>query len=558
MKKKFLSKMMMVALVFCSMFFISACSNLQKDVNIKSIEIVQSSVPLIIRVGEFDDAKIQMIVTYEDSSSEKIYVTSSMIPQKHLSCLETPGIYEIEIFFKGEKASLNVTIVEAATYLVEFYNGKEQLIERQYVTEGEDAVAPSENAYSMFGYEFIGWDRLFTDVSEDIKVYGVYSKLTTEDMNALVHEKMKNAFAYTYSNNYVMNMVGQDAQLSYHFDDKENKGYSQTKMFMEGELSYLINMTSDTIYSYSYDKESKAWKLYVEDLTDEDNKDMSEEERKLAAMFGSSFISILFDETTEWSYSYHLTENRNIYNVDAVFVSESDTEKLSFVFDDEKILSFKYEKYTNESSSSEAEISNNMLFDYKTEEFISIEDKTFFLATYNKARANTLAKTTLRYEEIEEGDGYYIVTNIANNKIYEYSTHNEEESGQRWIQKEQDVWYCYSQESNFNQKFEVSDAIIDDNLVQYVSDGQLVEFDSNVVAMVDCFECCFENGYTKLIITIFEDEYEMQMIYYIEKGLITKMEEIMPGEPKMTWLISYNPEDVEMVELPTDIEWTEN
>ena len=372
MKKKFLSKMMMVALVLCSMFLISACS-WQKDVNIKTIEIVEESVPIIIRVGEFDQAGIEMLITYEDNSTETISITSELISDEYLSCLETPGIYEIEILFKGEKVILNITIVEASTYMVEFYNGKEQLIDRQFVKSGEDAVAPNDTNYTMYGYEFIGWDRLFTNVTKDIKVYGVYSKVVTEEMNAYVQEKMVNAFNYMYSNDYIMTVVGTDAYLNYHFDVEKQQGQSQVIMYDGENLEELQIANKDEIVLYNYDYDAETWNKVVDDLTDDG---ICEEERCLAVMFGGDVARILFLEETEYVYSYQLSENRNIYTVQATYEmhDESDeTEKIVFTFDDEKVLSVKFiANYVYDSE--RVEESMEFLIEYKTENFFLFGD----------------------------------------------------------------------------------------------------------------------------------------------------------------------------------------
>lgn len=748
--KKIMSRAMVVVTVLCSMFLISACS-WQKDVNIKTIEISEQTVPSIIRVGEFDEAGIELVITYEDNQTETITVTKELIPQEYWTCLETPGIYEIEIFFKGEKAILNVTIVEAATYLVEFYNGKQQLIERQFVKSGNDAVAPGERAYTMYGYEFIGWDRLFTNITEDIKVYGVYSKLTTEDMNNIIHTKMVDALTYMYSHDYVATAVGfekyniyhydeqkdqgflqmlgysegkvnqvtnasineivgffynsetqmwdkfesslsgndvakkltlmtsfdidrrllgdeakwtydyqlaenrniytaevsyyysegvydkvvfefddekvlscketlmgmmspneenvheflidykteefvslesvgivtkQDihqkmvdaltymyshdyvmtsnadsAQLNYHFSEDLQQGESQVVYYLEDKLDFVQISTKDKMVVYDFSETDQAWETYTDDLTDEG---LSEEERSASVMFGGEVIRNFFLDETEYTYSYILDENRNIYTVEVSYITYNDMgdaaviDKIQFVFDDEKILSFKWGQ--NESDEI-FEYDMGMLVEYKTQEFETIEDQGLFLAIYNEARENVLAQTTLRYEEIEVGGGYCIVSNIQDNKLYEYTEYNEEFFRQTWVKQESEAWIEYtiseSDNSSFGRKNDISNDFSSDNIIEYVIGNQCVVFDEETIAMVDRFECGFEYGCTKLTLTIEEDGYEMQMIYYIENGLITKIEEDIPGESPMTWIISYNPEDVEMVELPTDVEWTE-
>ena len=70
---------------------------------------------------------------------------------------------------------LKVIIYHTAT----FYNGKGEVISVSRVREFNDAIEPTMEQImnNMDGYVFYGWDRSFKNLSEDIKVYGIYYKV---------------------------------------------------------------------------------------------------------------------------------------------------------------------------------------------------------------------------------------------------------------------------------------------------------------------------------------------------------------------------------------------
>ncbi|MBE7075206.1 MAG: hypothetical protein E7376_04435 [Clostridiales bacterium] len=189
--KKFLSIFVSFMAVLVFACFISGCS-LQKDKNISSIQVIQSTIPEQIVVGQFDNAQIQAQVNYEDGTYEILNITSALLKDSQKEKLNTPGTYTIEILFRGVSTSITITMVQATqSYVVKFYNGKNELISVQVVEEGQDAIAPSEALYEIDGYEFIGWDRIFTDISGDINVYGVYVKVIEKNEEDYSEELFK-------------------------------------------------------------------------------------------------------------------------------------------------------------------------------------------------------------------------------------------------------------------------------------------------------------------------------------------------------------------------------
>jgi hypothetical protein len=218
------------------------------DRNIVSISVDESTAPKVIYIGEFDQSGLALLVTYSDGTSESIPVTTSFIPSAHRHYLETPGNWNVTIYYRGAVTTVNLNIQyryytvdfyalvnsstpekistqsvkkgEAAvvpeTYAislpyehtlytfngwdkefanvtsdltinatygeeticwVSFFDGNKKLIKKNYVKEGADAVAPSETERAMTGYDFVGWDRAFTNVKADLDVYGIYTKV---------------------------------------------------------------------------------------------------------------------------------------------------------------------------------------------------------------------------------------------------------------------------------------------------------------------------------------------------------------------------------------------
>jgi len=218
------------------------------DRNIVSISVDESTAPKVIYIGEFDQSGLALLVTYSDGTSESIPVTTSFIPSAYRHYLETPGNWNVTIYYRGAVTTVNLNIQyryytvdfyalvnsstpekistqsvkkgEAAavpeTYAislpyehtlytfngwdkefanvtsdltinatygeeticwVSFFDGNKKLIKKNYVKEGADAVAPSETERAMTGYDFVGWDRAFTNVKADLDVYGIYTKV---------------------------------------------------------------------------------------------------------------------------------------------------------------------------------------------------------------------------------------------------------------------------------------------------------------------------------------------------------------------------------------------
>ncbi len=350
MKNKILSKMMMVALIISSMFLISACSSYQKDVNIASIEIKENSVPATIQAGGFDSAGITLIITYEDDTSEEMPVTSELIPEAYHDYLTTPGTYKITILFKGFETELTITIVEnVSTFSVKFYDAYGRLISTQNVESGEDATAPTELESSVLGYEFVGWDRTFTNVTEDINVYGIYAKV--EILDSLDIEEMRTTLlsAVDYlktENHYVSHsIVGPETHGSIQTSATQIYLYDKESGIATGQLVGRIDEDNYTIKNFYencqtiYTVENGIGTKTEEEYLTVNSRDYINFDIVLQCVGDCLFvyhITNYIGDEEKCVFQYSMQNNKLIYSCT---ITMDDT-TIIYVFDDTKILSY--------------------------------------------------------------------------------------------------------------------------------------------------------------------------------------------------------------------------
>jgi hypothetical protein len=94
--------------------------------------------------------------------------------------------------------TVNATYSTETIYWVSFFNGANELIKKQYVKEGGKATAPTAEERAMAGYDFLGWDRAFDNVTKDLSIYGIYFKI--EGTTGLVYPFGLNYVGSRYAN----------------------------------------------------------------------------------------------------------------------------------------------------------------------------------------------------------------------------------------------------------------------------------------------------------------------------------------------------------------------
>lgn len=263
---KFLAAFMLVL----SAFVMSACS-WQKDKNIVSLTVNVETIPEYIVVGDFDEAGITATVKYDDDTTETITITSDMLGN-YEALVKKAGKYEVEVLFRGASAKFIVKMVDAeAIYTVNFYDGNNKLVSMQVVEKGHDAVAPSEAARNMDGYTFVAWDRIFTNVTADINVYGIYTKVTSFDetinhesvlfsalnnmrqeslniLQVLEQEGIRNERTNYYS------QEGEFLGFVYKYKTEMGYGYEKTSRFENGYYYEIVENGQTRGGEYPFDK----------------------------------------------------------------------------------------------------------------------------------------------------------------------------------------------------------------------------------------------------------------------------------------------------------------
>ncbi len=188
------------------------------------------------------------------------------------------------------------------------------------------------------------------------------------------------------------------------------------------------------------------------------------------------------------------------------------------------------------------------------------------ISLYNDAR-----ETLLNAEKVH-GDMVYTnslrtyqqSSNVSNNKYYGYARENNQLMYEKWCEKDGDVWYLY--ESDYESDEDIRDELIgveNDNVMEWAMSafiGQTGEFTSENLSNFNV-DVEYDGEKTTLILKS-KGEEDHSLTYTIENGKFVYVEMIerdSEGEIKslVTSTISYNAEDVEMIDLPTDVEWTD-
>ena len=363
--KKLLSKFFVFALLIASSFTLAAC--MSNENNIQSIQIVAETVPEYIKVNEFDDAGIQAVITYENSDTETIDVTSSMIPDDYKSYLSTPGMYKIEIIFKNVKTDLTIKIVESTNvYTVKFFNSEGNIISTQSILHGENAVAPSVDNTNIDGFEFVAWDRTYTNITADANIYAISVNVESVLTNEEILNRLENAVINTKKLSHQATVIYKDTSIT---DEKENskifidyeytndekidvsiKGLNylnneyywanikngvSTEKLLNGDpidgLSSLINY--DYFYSYPYDQSNPADYIYntESDIT-------IDRIAELSYLLSVDELENLITNLKSINYNIKLTANTYYYTIELEIEEENVYTKYVFEFNDDKML----------------------------------------------------------------------------------------------------------------------------------------------------------------------------------------------------------------------------
>lgn len=251
---KNLKKIFSLVFIMLAAGFVFTACGIQKDVGISSITINSESSVIEIYEGEFNEAGITAKVVYDDETTETVTITEDMVsgyndgPQ----WFDNPGTYAITVLFKDETVDLTVKVLPK--YIsVRFFDGHGNLIEKQSIRKGTDAVAPNDG-FDIEGMEFIGWDRLFTNLTENTDVYAMYGNIKALDIETQLHDWQYRVKTDVIGNNVYEFFKFADGKVYYYDGKLENFLYSE-KDSIEG-VEYTAVYTSRII-----DEISGSWKI---------------------------------------------------------------------------------------------------------------------------------------------------------------------------------------------------------------------------------------------------------------------------------------------------------
>ena len=364
-----------VVLVLLFALVISACS-LQKNQNIKSIAINEKSIPEFVLIGEFDKAGIEALVTYEDGTQETIEVNSNLLKDAYQEQINKAGEYEFEILFRGQSAKFKVKIVDAeGAHVVKFFNGFNELVSMQLVKHGEAAKAPEGEAHLLKGYEFVGWDRKFENVKEDIEVYGIYAKVDEVENEQEENMEFRNELFAAVENMRdgnvnvleVWEAVAKRFEKSLIYGDNHElmhvvkKEINDDREVIYHKYSKQLSETANIKYYYEkFDEDGFYTK--VETFVDEfDQYDIYAEVKKIVS------------STDMLNYSVMHTAEEKIYKLEAVIPNHGDgnyeSEQIEILFNENQIISLKrFLNYPNTTGIIEKVLSTSQYFEINVEE----------------------------------------------------------------------------------------------------------------------------------------------------------------------------------------------
>ena len=164
----------------------STYAPLVNEAGLYIVSILYRGVDLTFQINIVKPASTIRFYAYEDSPTYAL-VSTQEIPYKSSAVPPTVAqdIYDenIHYTFSGwdraydsitQSSDIYALYDRVNWYTVRFYDGQNNLIDSQVLDESDDAVVPTN--YAMEGYEFIGWDRDYHNVTQNLEIRGLYFK----------------------------------------------------------------------------------------------------------------------------------------------------------------------------------------------------------------------------------------------------------------------------------------------------------------------------------------------------------------------------------------------
>ena len=197
------------------------------------------------------DCKITFVNALDEVMKEYTVKEGESVVYPSSNEMEMDGYRFLETFDKEITIASKDEIIKGnyiKTWTVNFYNESNQLISSQIIDEGSDAISP--DVTSKDGYVFKGWKTEFTNVKNDIDVYGDFEAVTCN---------------FQYSSNLedsILCNVENDSHVPYNktvtIKAKEISGYCFIGFYENDEL-----ISSDAQYSFKITTDCTITAKYV-------------------------------------------------------------------------------------------------------------------------------------------------------------------------------------------------------------------------------------------------------------------------------------------------------
>ena len=196
MKKTMRKILPIIACVLVLLIGLVACeingdkSNVSNEKNLIAVRVEGS--PIEVYVGEAFEAKnLTVHLDYDDGTTESVKFTEEDLPEEYVPLLSIVGEHTVEMLYRGFDISFTI-IVKEPPLLVRFFNCLDEIVKEEYVDYGTSATAPTDEEMYVEGYHFTGeFDKNFSNVTENMDVYGIYEQLYTVKFYNAVNEVVK-------------------------------------------------------------------------------------------------------------------------------------------------------------------------------------------------------------------------------------------------------------------------------------------------------------------------------------------------------------------------------
>ncbi|MBQ8320807.1 MAG: leucine-rich repeat protein [Clostridia bacterium] len=206
-------------------------SNVSNEKNLIAVRVEGS--PIEVYVGEAFEAKnLTVHLDYDDGTTEAVKFTEEDLPEEYIPLLSIVGEHTVEMLYRGFDISFTI-IVKEPPLLVRFFNCLDEIVKEEYVDYGASATAPTDEEMYVEGYHFTGqFDKDFSNVTENMDVYGIYEQLYTVKFYNAVNEVVKSVTVVSGAaaeapNNEQMYVEG------YHFTGEFDKDFSNVTENMD-------------------------------------------------------------------------------------------------------------------------------------------------------------------------------------------------------------------------------------------------------------------------------------------------------------------------------------